>query len=96
MFVLAAAYLVIINLAAFAAFASDKHRAIRGAGRIPESTLLNLALLGGTSGAIAAQQLLRHKTRKEPFRTTLWLVAGAQTLILAAGAYWAMTSPPAG
>jgi uncharacterized membrane protein YsdA (DUF1294 family) len=88
-FALASAYWVTINLAAFAAFASDKRRAIAGASRIPESTLLNLAMLGGVSGAIAAQQLLRHKTRKEPFRTRLWLVAAAQALLIVGGACWA-------
>lgn len=85
MLLLAASYLVMINLAAFAAFASDKRRAIRGQSRIPERTLLNLAMIGGTSGALAAQQLLRHKTRKEPFRTRLWMIAAAQAVLLLAG-----------
>jgi len=72
-FALAAAYLALINLAAFAAFASDKRRARSGARRIPERG--------------QAQRLLRHKTRKEPFRTWLWLIACAQALVLAA-ALW--------
>jgi uncharacterized membrane protein YsdA (DUF1294 family) len=42
-----------------------------------------LALIGGTPGAIAAQQLVRHKTRKEPFRSLLWGIAAAQGLLLA-------------
>ena len=88
MFPLAAAYLLTINVMAFAMFASDKRRAVRGLRRIPERTLLQLAMLGGTSGALVAQQMLRHKTRKEPFRTRLWLIAGSQALLLAALAYW--------
>jgi uncharacterized membrane protein YsdA (DUF1294 family) len=83
---------VTINLAAFAAFASDKRRAIQGARRISESTLLKLALIGGTPGAFAAQQLLRHKTRKEPFRTQLRLIAAAQVILLV-GAGWALAHP---
>jgi len=53
-----------------------------GVGERRKSTLLMLAILGGTSGAIAGQQVLRHKTRKEPFRTKLWLIAGAQAILL--------------
>jgi uncharacterized membrane protein YsdA (DUF1294 family) len=36
------------------------------------STLLGLALIGGSFGAITAQHWFRHKTRKEPFRSTLY------------------------
>jgi uncharacterized membrane protein YsdA (DUF1294 family) len=73
-----------INLAAFLGFAWDKHCARRGLWRVPESRLLGLALLGGSLGAIAGQQVMRHKTRKEPFRTWLRRIAGAQALGLAA------------
>ena len=82
MFETAALYLLTINACTFAAFWRDKRAAERGRRRTPESTLLMLAILGGTSGAIAGQQVLRHKTRKEPFRTKLWLIAGAQTILL--------------
>jgi uncharacterized membrane protein YsdA (DUF1294 family) len=86
MFETAALYLLAINLAAFAAFWADKRAAEQGLRRTRESTLLMLALVGGTSGAIAGQQILRHKTRKEPFRTLLWLIAGAQATLLAVAA----------
>jgi uncharacterized membrane protein YsdA (DUF1294 family) len=76
-----ALYVALINAAAFTAFAIDKHRAQAGEYRIPERTLLMLAMVGGTSGAIAAQRLLRHKTRKEPFRTYLLLIAVAQAAV---------------
>jgi uncharacterized membrane protein YsdA (DUF1294 family) len=81
------AYAVGINLSAFLAFAWDKHRARQGRWRVPESRLLGLALLGGSLGAVAAQQGLRHKTCKEPFRTGLPLILGAQALLLAGLAF---------
>ncbi|KQT84083.1 DUF1294 domain-containing protein [Aurantimonas sp. Leaf443] len=64
-------YAAAINLLAYAAMAIDKARAGRRAPRIRERTLLALALLGGGAGTVIAQRGLRHKTRKEPFRTRL-------------------------
>ena len=70
--------LLTVNGIAFLAFWWDKRLAQARAWRIRESTLLWLAVLGGTVGAISAQHLFRHKTHKEPFRTTLYLIAFLQ------------------
>lgn len=67
--------LVATNAATVAAFAIDKRRAIRGEWRIAESTLLILALSGGSPGALWARARFRHKTRKQPFATQLDLIA---------------------
>jgi uncharacterized membrane protein YsdA (DUF1294 family) len=83
MFEAVAVYLLAINLWAFAAFGLDKRAAGRRLRRTPERDLLWLAAVGGTSGAFAARQVFRHKTRKEPFRTRLWMIAGAQVAALA-------------
>ena len=48
-----AIYLLIVNLAGFAAMGIDKNRARRKAWRIPESTLFRLAFSGGRIGRIA-------------------------------------------
>jgi uncharacterized membrane protein YsdA (DUF1294 family) len=74
-------YLALVNATAFAAFGWDKRCAMTGDRRIPERTLLGLAMIGGSLGAVAAQQMFRHKTRKEPFRTVLWLILAGQTVI---------------
>ena len=64
--------LALANLYAFAQFGIDKRAAGRGDRRIPERALLTAALFGGV-GAWLGQQVLRHKTRKQPFRTWLSL-----------------------
>jgi uncharacterized membrane protein YsdA (DUF1294 family) len=64
-----------INLIAFLAFGWDKRQAERDGSRIAERTLIGLALFGGALGALIGQQVFRHKTRKQPFRTLLWLAA---------------------
>src|SRR5690349_20328379 len=92
-----AAWLAIINVIAFTAFAVDKQLAVEGRGRIPERDLLSLAMLGGSVGAIAAQQMMRHKTRKEPFRSRLRAVAlsqaGLVAVIVASIAVLALQTP---
>ena len=77
--------LLAVNCAAFLAFWWDKQLAEVGARRISERTLLGLALIGGSLGAISAQQIFRHKTRKEPFRTLLYLIVLLQMI---AGTSW--------
>ena len=69
-----ATLVVLVNASAFVLFMLDKRCAEERSRRVPESTLLFVALIGG-SGAIAGQRYWRHKTSKEPFRTTLFSIA---------------------
>ena len=80
---LVAAYIVAINVTGFIAFAWDKHCSQNGMWRTKESTLLMLAVLGGTIGTIFGQRLLRHKTRKQPFKSYLLSIAALQVVLIA-------------
>ncbi|CAH0265519.1 hypothetical protein SRABI118_03340 [Massilia sp. Bi118] len=71
-----AAYLV-MSLVCFCSYALDKSAARKGERRTPESTLLMLGLFGGWPGAVLAQQWLRHKTVKQPFRQIFWFTVAA-------------------
>ena len=60
-------YLIIINIIAFLAMFIDKKKAEKNRWRIKESTLLILALIGGSIGAIAGMYVFHHKTQKPRF-----------------------------
>jgi uncharacterized membrane protein YsdA (DUF1294 family) len=45
-------------------------------------TLLLLGFLGGWPGAIVAQQMLRHKTRKASFRSAFWGTVAVNAIVL--------------
>ena len=68
---LPAAYLG-MSLLAFLSYWTDKQAAKRGAWRIAESTLHLMELACGWPGALLAQRLLRHKTRKTSYQVTFW------------------------
>ncbi|MDP9839709.1 uncharacterized membrane protein YsdA (DUF1294 family) [Neorhizobium huautlense] len=76
---------LLFNVVVFCVYWWDKEAARQGQWRISENTLLSLALFGGSFGAVTAQQILRHKTRKEPFRSTLMLIV---VLHVVAAAFW--------
>lgn len=81
---------VVASLLTFIMYAVDKSAAQRGAWRTKESTLHLLAIVGGWPGALAAQQRLRHKSQKQPFRSIFWI-----TVLLNCSAFvWLFT--PAG
>ena len=58
---------VIASTVAFIAYARDKSAARNDEWRTPESTLHLLGIIGGWPGALAAQSLLRHKSKKQSF-----------------------------
>jgi uncharacterized membrane protein YsdA (DUF1294 family) len=64
---LALAYYLIINIATFIVYWSDKSAARNGRWRTRESVLLTLSLFGGAFGGLLAMVLFHHKTRKPLF-----------------------------
>lgn len=64
--------LIVFNFFTFLLFGYDKHLARRHKTRIHEATLLRLALMGGSIGAVFAQKFFRHKTQK--YRYLFWVI----------------------
>lgn len=73
---------------AFLAYAFDKSAASNDQWRTPESTLHFFALVGGWPGALVAQRLLRHKSRKQSFQVVFWA-----TVVLNCSAFAWLLSP---
>lgn len=74
-------YLIIINVITFVIFGVDKYKAIRQEWRIRESTLLGLALIGGSIGGWLAMYIFHHKTKKVKFFVGIPIILVIQTVV---------------
>lgn len=78
---------LVASIVAFAAYAFDKSAAQNNQWRTQESTLHMLGIIGGWPGALVAQRLLRHKSKKLSFQVVFWA-----TVMLNCGALiWLLT-----
>jgi uncharacterized membrane protein YsdA (DUF1294 family)/cold shock CspA family protein len=75
------------SVLAFAAYALDKSAARDGRWRTAESTLHLFGLAGGWPGALFAQRVFRHKSRKAEFRRVFWVTVTVNCL----GLVWLLT-----
>lgn len=75
---------LLLNLVTFFVYWLDKYAAQQGRWRTAENTLHLFSLLGGWPGAWFAQQLLRHKSSKAPFRASYWASVAVHFIALAA------------
>lgn len=61
-------YVVAVNAVAFVVYGVDKYKAQKAKWRIRESTLLLLAVIGGSAGAWLGMKIWCHKTCHAKFR----------------------------
>lgn len=71
-----------ISALTFIVYAVDKSAARNDRWRIQESTLHMLGLAGGWPGAIAAQKILRHKSKKQAFQAAFWFTVAVNCAAL--------------
>ncbi len=79
---IAAFYLALISLITAAVTAADKIKAKKGAFRVPENTLIILALFGGSVAEYFTMRLIRHKTLHKKFMVGLPLIIIFQLLLI--------------
>lgn len=75
-------YLALINIVLFCVMGADKRAAQRKRRRVPEATLLTLAILGGSVGGIFGMLVFRHKTKHPKFFIGYPLILLAQIALL--------------
>ena len=75
-------YLAAINVITFIVYGIDKLKAKKGKWRIPESTLLLLAIVGGSIGAWCGVKVWHHKTMHKKFRYGIPLIMAMQAGLL--------------
>ena len=75
-------YLLIVNAVAYLLMLVDKQKARKKLWRIPESTLLLSAAIGGSIGSLAGMYTFRHKTKHLKFTLGVPAILIAQIVIV--------------
>ena len=80
--VIAAVILLITNLTAFIMMGVDKRKAVKGAWRTPERSLLLACACFGALGGFIGMRVFRHKTKHPKFTITVPVLLIAQIALL--------------
>ena len=75
-------YLIALNIVTFFVYGIDKWKARQAKRRIREASLLCLAVLGGSIGALLGMKVWHHKTLHKKFKYGLPLILLAQTALI--------------
>lgn len=73
--------IVIINIVTFIIYGIDKYKAKKGKWRIPENSLIGLAIIGGSIGAYIGMRVWHHKTMHLKFKYGIPLIIVIQLVI---------------
>ena len=74
-------YLLAANIVTFVVFGIDKYKAKRGLWRIPEASLLTMAVIGGSFGAWLGTKVWHHKTLHKKFKYGIPLIIALQAAL---------------
>jgi uncharacterized membrane protein YsdA (DUF1294 family) len=75
-------YLIVINIVTFLVYGIDKWKAKQGSWHISEATLLILAVIGGSIGALLGMRVWHHKTMHKKFKYGLPLILLVQIALI--------------
>lgn len=71
-------YIGLVNVFAFILYGIDKLKAPKSKWRVPESTLIGIAIIGGSIGAWSGMKVWHHKTLHKKFKYGIPLILVAQ------------------
>jgi uncharacterized membrane protein YsdA (DUF1294 family) len=71
-----------VNVITFVVYGIDKLKAKKGKWRVPETTLLLLAIIGGSVGAWCGVKVWHHKTMHLKFKYGIPLIMAVQVGLL--------------
>ena len=74
--------LIVLNIVTFLVYGIDKWKAKQGSWRISEATLLILAVIGGSIGALLGMKVWHHKTMHKKFKYGLPLILLVQIALI--------------
>ena len=74
--------LIVLNIVTFLVYGIDKWKAKQGSWRISEASLLILAVIGGSIGALFGMKVWHHKTMHKKFKYGLPLILLAQIALI--------------
>lgn len=75
-------YITTLSIIAFVMFGIDKYKAKHNQWRIPEATLLGIAILGGSLGAFLGMKIWHHKTLHPQFKYGIPAIIVIQVCLL--------------
>lgn len=74
--------IIAVNVITFVVYGIDKLKAKKGKRRVPEATLLLLAIVGGSVGAWCGVKVWHHKTMHVKFKYGIPLIMAMHALLL--------------
>ena len=75
-------FIIGVNVITFVVYGIDKLKAKKGKWRVPETTLLLLAIVGGSVGAWCGVKVWHHKTVHAKFKYGIPLIMAMQAGLL--------------
>jgi uncharacterized membrane protein YsdA (DUF1294 family) len=75
-------FYALMSAISFSLYGLDKRSSTRGGWRTSEARLHFIELLGGWPGALLAQRVFRHKTRKMSFLVVFYLATAVNLAVL--------------